>query len=78
MEIDKELFGINLLPAEYLMPSKYDLYNFGITKVKLGGSQETKGHKHFRIFLMSYKYHAIFISEIKNKITITLRIKVTN
>ena len=51
-----EVFGINFLPEEYLMSSKYDLYNFGITKVKLDGSQETKGHKHFRIFLMSCSF----------------------
>ena len=56
-----DVYGINSLPAEYLMPFKYDLYNFGITKVKLDGSQETKGHKHFRIFLMSCSFLYSFL-----------------
>lgn len=41
-----------LLSKQFVMPSKYDLYNIGFASQRLDNSKETNTHKVFRMFLM--------------------------
>lgn len=41
-----------LLSKQFVLPSKYDLYNIGFASQRLNDGKETNNHKVFRLFLM--------------------------